>query len=963
MAYIKKLVISGFKSFANKTEIPFDQGINVIIGPNGSGKSNISDALCFVLGRLSAKSMRASKSSSLIFQGTKSKKPAKEAYVDLIFDNSDSSFKISENELHIKRIVRKKGTSIYKINGETKTRQEVLEILSQGGIDPNGFNIVLQGGIARFVKMRPEERREVIEEVAGISIYEMRKQKSLHEIEKTEQKLKEVNAVLRERTAYLKNLDKERKQALRFKELQKTTYQCKASILKKNLDEKTKEVENIDKEIEKNQKYKEKFRKEIEEINSDIGKKEKRIDEIGDHIQQTTGLERDNLNDEITDLNAKIAADSARKENFEKKLSDNEIRKKELLSNIEETKKELLDLKKKSPIISKRQEELSKKKKELEKIEQERSGLLSKRTELNSLKDRIRDKQKLAQRLNSDGKYLFGQINSLSENLSSKNYSQCKSQIQELKLKIEKTEKDFSNISEKRYTLEKQISVFNSEIERNEKIKSSLPSEETCPLCFSKLSQDHMDRVISDTNKIINDLNEKIKKSNLELENSQKNLDELNNSLTLLKESLSKKQSELIKLDQISDKNDQMKKIMENESNLKEEIKHLEHKKIRLEDEILRLSNIEERYDKLFFEMQEISSRTDENLDTTILYKEREIESISNVLKNLDKDQKEIQKEIFHISSDLKENKQELTEKQKASEELNKKFKALYDERSQIQEKIRQFNALLVNKQNALSRFEDLVNQLKINQAKFSASIESYEYELKEFPNINFLQGNIIFLQEKLRKSENELATIGSVNLRALETYDKIKEEYEKIYQKVEQLEKERESILSIISEIDIKKKRTFIRTFKAINELFTENFSQLSPKGKAYLEIQNKENIFEGGIDITLRIAKGKYFDVTSLSGGEQTLVALSLIFSIQKYNPYAFYILDEIDAALDKRNSELLSNLLRKYMKSGQYIVISHNDSIISNADTLYGVSMNQGISKVVSLRLEEIEDNKSD
>src|SRR3989344_8634439 len=209
MTHIEKLVINGFKSFASKTEIPFDQGINVIIGPNGSGKSNISDALCFVLGRLSSKSMRAARSSNLIFQGTKWKKPGKEASVDLVFNNKKRIFKVDSDELHIKRLVRKNGQSIYKINNETKTRQEVLENLAQAGIDPNGFNIILQGGISRLVKMRPDERREIIEEVAGISIYESRKQKSLHEIEKTEQKLKEVGAVLRERTAYLKNLEEE----------------------------------------------------------------------------------------------------------------------------------------------------------------------------------------------------------------------------------------------------------------------------------------------------------------------------------------------------------------------------------------------------------------------------------------------------------------------------------------------------------------------------------------------------------------------------------------------------------------------------------------------------------------------------------------------------------------------------------------------------------------------------------
>ncbi|PIZ82969.1 chromosome segregation protein SMC, partial [Candidatus Pacearchaeota archaeon CG_4_10_14_0_2_um_filter_05_32_18] len=164
MVFIKKLVMHGFKSFANKTEIPFDKGINVILGPNGSGKSNISDALCFVLGRLSSKSLRASKASHLLFHGNKEKKPAHEASVEIVFDNSDKGLKVDAKEIVIERVVRRKGSSVYKINNEVKTRQEVLELLASGGIDPNGFNLVLQGEIAYLVKMRPEERRVILEE-------------------------------------------------------------------------------------------------------------------------------------------------------------------------------------------------------------------------------------------------------------------------------------------------------------------------------------------------------------------------------------------------------------------------------------------------------------------------------------------------------------------------------------------------------------------------------------------------------------------------------------------------------------------------------------------------------------------------------------------------------------------------------------------------------------------------------
>ena len=124
--------------------------------------------------------------------------------------------------------------------------------------------------------------------------------------------------------------------------------------------------------------------------------------------------------------------------------------------------------------------------------------------------------------------------------------------------------------------------------------------------------------------------------------------------------------------------------------------------------------------------------------------------------------------------------------------------------------------------------------------------------------------------------------------------------------------------------------------TLKEINELFSRNFTQLSTKGEVSIQPQDKKEIFNAGIDIIVKVGPGKYFDVTSLSGGEQTLVALSLIFAVQKFRPYCFYIFDEIDAALDRRNSEKLAYLLKKYMKQGQYLIITHNDSLISESSS---------------------------
>ena len=209
-------------------------------------------------------------------------------------------------------------------------------------------------------------------------------------------------------------------------------------------------------------------------------------------------------------------------------------------------------------------------------------------------------------------------------------------------------------------------------------------------------------------------------------------------------------------------------------------------------------------------------------------------------------------------------------------------------------------------------------------------------------------------LKLKIRESERTLNNIGNVNLRALEVYDQIQEEYAKVLEKVSKLKLEKEDVLKMMAEIEGKKKEIFMKTYNSIIKNFKEIFGQLTTKGEAQVELENPENPFEAGVDIRVRVAGNKFLDIRSLSGGEKTLAALSLIFAIQEHDPSPFYLLDEVDAALDKRNSELLSKLIQKYAARAQYVVISHNDNIITEAEYIYGVSMQENVSKVVSLKV---------
>ncbi|MDO8509145.1 MAG: chromosome segregation SMC family protein [Nanoarchaeota archaeon] len=960
MAFIKKMVIQGFKSFAKRTEIPFDPGISIVIGPNGAGKSNVADALCFVLGRLSIKSMRAAKARNLIFMGSKYVKPAKEAFVELIFDNSDKSFSLETGEVSLKRMVRVNGQSAYKINGEIKTRNEVIEMLAQAGIDPYGFNLILQGQIQSIVKMHPDERRKVIEEVAGISIYESRKEKSLHELAKTDERLKEISTILRERTAYLKNLEREKLQAERYKHSELTVRRAKASIISKKIDEKKKELDGVLKSIGEKDAVKSKMREKNESIQKEIEELNKKINDINRGIRQATGLEQENLHNEIANLRAEIEGLRVRKESYENRRKEIERRIEQMAKSRPDLEKEIQELRKESPLMAKKASELKKKKDDLSAIENERKKLLTWKAELQAFKDRGRDKERQLSRVIAESESLIRRLEEYSTGLNYENEALCLKAIQHIRKSIIDKKERIKELHQKELENEKIISVSDASIFHAEKIRKDVDRIDICPLCQCKITEEHKKHVYADSEDKIIKARINREKAIEELKIIRSNREIFSKEIAKFEEDLSKGEIELGSHRNMNEKKEQLKNIVAEEKVLRSELSEIEDKRKKLESRSFDIESIEEQYHRKMMEIEEISSRTNEDIDTTLLYKEREIENIQNIIKRSSKDIEDIDNDIGEISEKLENKSNSLDEKEEAEEELQKQFKKMFEERDIMQKKIQEKNISYSEGQQEYRQIEDQINYLKIGKAKLDAEREASEMEFSEYAGIELLQGSAASIEDRLKKAQEALQNIGSINMRALEVYEEIKKEYDIVQEKVDILQKEKEDIMKIIEEIDRKKTRSFMKTFKSLNELFSENFSKLSSKGVAYLEIENQEDIFAGGIFIVVRLAKGKYFDVTSLSGGEQTLVALSLLFAIQEYKPYHFYVFDEIDAALDKRNSERLSALLSQYMKSGQYIVITHNDAIIINSNVLYGVSMHEGVSKILSLKIGEVKEN---
>src|SRR3989339_1182884 len=341
---INRIVLSGFKSFAKHTEIPFSPSYNCVIGPNGAGKSNILDALSFVLGKSSSKSMRAEKASNLIYNWGKLKKPAKSGEVSIFFNNSKRTFPTEDPEVKITRIVRQTGQSVYKINDETRTRQEILDLMSIAKINPDGYNIILQGDIIKFVEMHPDERRELIGEIAGISIYEEKKHKALLELQKVDEKLKETEIVLTERNTYLKELKKERDQALKYKGMNDKIRENKASYSKIQIDKKEAEKNEMQKKIDEATEELSRVNEKIAKLKQENAEKRKQIESITREIEEKGEVEQVRLNKEVEALKIELTRNNSRTETVKNEISRMGQRKKDLMAAIGDIGKKILEL-------------------------------------------------------------------------------------------------------------------------------------------------------------------------------------------------------------------------------------------------------------------------------------------------------------------------------------------------------------------------------------------------------------------------------------------------------------------------------------------------------------------------------------------------------------------------------------------------------------------------------------------
>jgi chromosome segregation protein len=1171
---ITKLEIKGFKSFANKTELLFGESFNCVLGPNGSGKSNVMDALCFVLGKGSSKDMRAEKSSNLIYNGGKMKNPAKDGEVSIFFDNTTKAFpeikdtrkrknpaeKKYENEIKITRMIKENGQSVYKINDRTKTRQEILDLMSIAKVNPDGYNIVLQGEIVNLIEMSTLQRRDMLEQIAGLSIYEEKKEKALRELQRVEEKMNEVEIILVERKTNLHELKRDRDQAMKFRDLQDKIKRNKATILDSKMKSKREELGKFTKDIDEGNEKITKLKQESEHLKETIESKKREIEKINKEIEDKGEKEQVAIHKEVEKLKVELALSEQRQRTVDseiQKILDRKIQlqnnledinnrintllsqKKELDGTINSKEKDLVQIegKIKKFLEKNNQENLQQMDKEVEQIDKDAEKLQEETQKLREEQQNIlRDKDKneiflkniddsiekvvriekenksqlevLKNKKDNFKKTTLELNKALSENsslalqvdnarskilsrkeelvkLNAKNMSikesvaagvavqrilelklegvyglvstlgnvqaeyslalevaagakirsivveddkiaaQCIKYLKDNKLGVvtflpmnkirsvnikpelknlksegikglaidlisydQKFEKIFSYVFENTLVVEnvetarkigvgnyRMVTITGDLIESSGAMQGGYRQRTGLGFQEKELFQDieKLEKEIEDSNKIIFNIEQK-KTDNEELIEKLRELkSNIEGEIIVMEKSLhidsneldiSKKQkSDINKLQKDLEKS--LDDVTAKTSEKNREMAQLKIKKQQLRDKINEMRDPSQLAELNAFEGKRSQLKEDvntfkneiKNIDNQISnIHNPEKDNISKVIKQQDKEKSGFETEKESLSKKIAELSAQLKDKEDAESKFFAQFKELFNKRNKLSEDIGKKDNEVMNKGEDSRRIEQKINLVSLQNAEIKAQVAGMIEEYKQYEGIELYtdkpESDIL---KEIAQFEKLLMDIGAVNMRALEIYEKIETEYKTFITKKERIMSERESVLVMINEIDSKKREIFMKTYEIIDHNFKVIFSALSSKGEASLELEDPNDPFNGGLILKVRITGTKFLDIKSLSGGEKTMAAIAFIFAVQEYDPAPFYILDEVDAALDKKNSEQLAQLIKNYSQKAQYIIISHNDGVISEADTLYGVSMNEhGISKVTTLRI---------
>ena len=977
--YLKEIVASGFKSFADKLSIKLDDKTTCIVGPNGSGKSNIVDAVRWVLGEQSVKSLRGEGAmSEVIFSGSKSRNPLNVASVELIFDNSDHYLNIPYTEISIKRKVYRNGENEYILNHEKCRLKDITDLLMDSGIGKESFNIISQGEVDRILSTSSGERRIIFEEAAGILKYKKRKEEALRKLDRTHNNLDRVNDIINELEIQVEPLKEQSKKARKYLETKEKLEKLDIALI-------TNDILFYSNEVNKNKEKKESLEQEIVLLsnrsslnNTEDMKNQQRLELLEQELNQINkdlvilAEEVEKLNGERLLLRERTSKNDTNEvlEKLRKELDNkgNISKKIELLQ--EEVK--LLENKRKDKIST-----LDKNKTELEKINKEQNmeqleyskmdrDLITLNHKIDSIKTEIEAggnvpssvrkvlnehslegiHNTIGNILEIDNEYIKALEIAIS---SSKNFiitedeNAAKSAIRYLKDNHLGRATFFPlTVIKKRYVDKETLSILRNDsdfiavlsdlVKYNKKYESIIENQ---------LGTVIVSKNIDSATRLSKKIRARYKVVTLDGDVVHIGGSMSGGSSYSSKSMISLKQNLLEYQNELENKQERL-------GNVKEKVRELSSRK----DEINEIYATNSR-DKMLLD-QELSSKIDE-----LSKRKKELDEINSKITSYES--------VENNSIDQKEQELMNAYQQKSTEKdkMSLRKESIVVEIDNLKQIIEEATAKEKSENSKLRNLEKEVNDLEVKITRADVKLDSMLNTLNEDYSMTYEKAKSMYVLEidedearnKVSIYKSEIRKLGMVNLAAIEEYERVNTRYEFLSNQKEDLLKAEETLLDIMNEMDDVMIEEFKKTFEKIRQEFKVVFRELFHGGNADLILTNPDDILTTGVDIVASPPGKKLTTITLLSGGEKTFTAISLLFAILNVKTVPFCLFDEVEAALDDANVNAFGNYLKNYKNKTQFLIITHKKKTMEYADTLYGITMQEsGVSKLVSVKLNQ-------
>jgi chromosome segregation protein len=1180
---LRTLEMQGFKSFPDKTELTFGKGITAVVGPNGSGKSNISDAVRWVLGETSTKSLRGSKMEDVIFGGTSARKPLGFAQVVLTLDNSDNSLKDKGEIVTVSRCYYRSGESEYKIDGEVVRRKDIHELFMDTGLGADGYSMVGQGKIDSIISAKNEDRRELFEEAAGISRFRHKRKDAERRLEQAQENLVRLLDILGElesRVGPLKTQSEKAKKFLEFSDEKKTLeigvwlskinkftnelrmQEHKIDAANVSYEQCNTELENIESEIESVLAKITEINLEIEQSRSGVAafeeeavRKEGEIQVLNatlDHNNETierlkndisaaddTGLSIDEQiaakhafieendaksqakhielqavtnelnkiisdNDDISGQSSQLTKELA---DLTLKLSDCKVKCSQAVSSIEEIKSRLSAIDETVQSVDKEIETASAQKQETEdnitfikeRIAEYENSMDGYRLKLKNKTEKgekikadydklvrsLEEKQSKARMLSDLEKNMEGFAGSVKA-VMRQSASKALSGINGTLAQLISVDNDYSTAVEVALGAAMQNIVVDNEADAKRAInylKQNNQGRATF-LPVSAIKPRYIDEKNLDDNFGFVDIAANLVDCDAKYKNIVSNLlgrvmivEDIDCAIGISKRYNNKykivtldgqvmnpggsmtggsrsrgagilsranmidelnAEAEKIKA-QVDEIAQSYKKAMEEANlaaadvqgadadlrNAKEELIRAEGDDKLASDKLKSLGDrkaalISEKENAdgrimLFEEADKKASRESDAVQNQINDVEAKLGEISNGVDELTQKRETIRKRSEEINLELVTLAKDTEAAKLAVDELELRKSTQSDRVKSITDEIEQYEAKNQNLMLSISDVQSTVNELRAkaksaddairdrityrdncekrnvelrteektktsDREKLSAELvrleerknnmqkefddlndmlfEQYELTRPEAEALGIVIENMAEAKKRLHEIKVAIRALGSINVGAIEEYKEVSERYEFLKEQIGDIEKSKSELQNIIEDLTSSMSEKFLTQFKKINEEFKVSFADFFGGGKGELILEEPDNCLESAIEIKIQPPGKSVQNINLFSGGEKSLAAMALLFSVLKVTPSPFCIYDEVEAALDDVNVERFAKYMRKMTDKTQFISITHRRGTMEEADVLYGVTMQEkGVSKLLELQSAEL------